>query len=124
MVHAVEVLVVVADRVRLGLVVAQLVDGLHLRRDAGAFAGELAAHMGEAAVCVVLQRRHALDEQLERVDVARVGHAELAVVLREGLDDGVELLLLLALVLPVGVHGQAERVLPLVPVVQLSLIHI
>jgi hypothetical protein len=68
----------------------------------------------------VLQRDHAVDEQLERVEVAGVGDVELAVVLLEGVDDGVELALLLALVLPVGVHGQAEGVFPLVPVVDLD----
>ncbi|MCY1186299.1 hypothetical protein D9M73_271600 [compost metagenome] len=40
----------------------------------------------------------------------------MAVVLGKGIEDGVQLLLLLRLVFPVGVHGQAEGVFPLVPV--------
>src|SRR5690606_27991253 len=38
------------------------------------------------------------------------------VVLGEGIQYRIEFLLFLGLVLPVGVHGQAERILPLVPV--------
>jgi hypothetical protein len=68
----------------------------------------------------VFQRADAVEEELDRVDVARVGHVEVAVVLGEGVDDRVELALLLGLVLPVGVHGQAEGVFPLVPVVDLD----
>jgi hypothetical protein len=59
-------------------------------------------------------------KSLSGVDVARVGDVEMAVVLVEGVDDRVELALLLGLVLPVGVHGQAEGVFPLVPVVDLD----
>ncbi|MCY1298660.1 hypothetical protein D9M70_481560 [compost metagenome] len=114
--QAVEVLVVVAHGVDLGLHVAQLVDRLHLAGDPRTGATEVPADAGEALVGLVLQRGHAAEEQLQRVDVARVGQVGMAVVLGEGIEDGVELLLLLGLVLPVGVHGQAEGVLPLVPV--------
>ena len=40
--------------------------------------------------------------------------------LRERVDDGIELALLLGLVFPVGVHRQPERVFPLVPVLDLD----
>ncbi|MPN51332.1 hypothetical protein SDC9_198975 [bioreactor metagenome] len=99
---------------------AQLVDGLHLRRHARPRTGEMPARMGKTAVSVILQRHNALDEQLERVEIARIGHAQLAVVLGKGLDHGVELFLFLGLVFPVGIHGQAEGVFPLVPVVHLD----
>ena len=55
-VEAVEVLVVVADRVDLGLHVPQLVDRLHLAGHLGADAGELASDHREAAMGRVLQR--------------------------------------------------------------------
>ena len=119
-VQAVEVLVVVAERVGFGLVVAQLVNRLHLAGHAGTGTGELAPRMGKTTVGVVLQRRDAGQKQLERIDVARIGDAELAVVLGEGLDHRIQLFLFFALVFPVGVHRQAKRVFPLVPVVNLD----
>ncbi len=119
-VETVEELVVLADGVDLGLHVAQFVDRLHLAGDLRADSGELAPGHGETAVRGVFQRRHAGQEQLQRVDVARVGDVELAVVLRKGVDDRIELALLLGLVFPVGVHGQAEGILPLAPVVNVD----
>ncbi|MCY1464674.1 hypothetical protein D9M71_827350 [compost metagenome] len=44
----------------------------------------------------------------------------MAVVLREGIEDRVQLFLFLGLVFPVGVHGQAERIFPLVPIGDLA----
>ncbi|MNC18110.1 hypothetical protein D3C75_660050 [compost metagenome] len=119
-VEAVVELVVVGQRVDLRLRVADLVDGLHLAGDLGADAGELAADAGEALVGGVLAGADGLQEHLQRRQVAGVGDVQVAVVLRVGVDDGVELALLLGLVLPVGVHGQAEGVFPLVPVVNLD----
>ena len=118
--EAVVVLVVVGQAVDLRLRVADFVQRLHQAGHARAGAGELAAHVGEAPVRHVLVGRDARQEQLERVDVARIRHAQVAVVLREGVDDGVELALLLGLVLPVRVHRHAEGVLELVPVVDLD----
>ena len=81
--HAVEKLVVVADRVDLGLGMAQLVERLHLRRDARPGAAQVARDVGEMAVRLIFERRHTLDEYLDDVEVAGVADAELAVVLRE-----------------------------------------
>ncbi len=118
--HAVVVLVVVRDRVDLGLRVTDLVERLHQAGDARAGAGELAAGMGEAAVRDVLERADAAQEQLDGVEVARIGDVEVAVALDVGVEHGVQLALLLGLVLPVGIHGQAEGVFPLVPVMDLD----
>ncbi len=119
-VQPVEVLVEVADGVELRLRMAQLVDRLHLAGHARAHAAQRSPGHRIAAVRRVFERRHAGQEQLQRVQVARVADVELAVVLLEGVDDRVELLFLLALELPVGVHREAERVFPLVPVVDLD----
>jgi len=81
---------------------------------------EVASQVAEVPVGRVLQGRHPAQEQLERVDVAGVGQREVALSLGEAVDDGVELLVLLRLVLAVRVDRQPERVLPLVPVVNLD----
>ena len=114
--QAVEVLVVVAHGVDLRLHVAQFVDGLHLAGDPCTGAAELPADPGETLIGLVFQRRDTGQEQLQRVDVTGVRQRGMAVVLRERIEDRVEFFLFLGLVLPVGVHGQAERVFPLVPV--------
>ena len=119
-VEAVVEAVVVRQRVDLGLGVAQLVDGLHLAGHLRADTGHVAAQAGKAAVGVVFQRRHGRQEDLHGVDVARVGHVEVAVVLVVRVDDGVQLALFLGLVFPVRIHGQAEGVFPLLPVVNLQ----
>jgi len=68
----------------------------------------------------IFQRADTRQEQLECVDIASVGDVELAVVLLERVDNGVELALLLPLILPVGIHRETEWVFPLVPVVNLD----
>ena len=119
-VHSAVVLVVLADRVGLGLRVAQLVDALAQRREPAPGPVEVAGQVAEVPVGRVLQGRHPAQEQLERVDVAGVGQRQVALPLGEAVDDGVELLVLLRLVLAVRVDRQPERVLPLVPVVDLD----
>ena len=120
LVHPVVVLVVVRDRVDLRLEVTVFIDRLHLAGDARTGAVHLAAHHREATGGHQLKRRRRAKEKLEHVDVAGIGHRQVAVVLVEAIEDGVQLALLLGLVFPVGVHGQAERILPLVPVVNLD----
>ena len=119
-VEAVVVLVVVRQGVDLCLRMTQLVERLHQAGHTRTGAREGTAGHGEATVRHVLERADAGQEQLDGIEVARVGHVQVTVVLRIGLDDGVELALLFRLVFPVGVHGQAERVFPLVPVVDLD----
>jgi hypothetical protein len=114
--EAVVIAVVVGQGVDLRLRMADLVDGLHLAGHLGADAGELAPDPGEALVRRILARADGLQENLQRRQVAGVGEIQVAVVLGVGIDDGVELALLFGLVFPVGVHGQAEGVFPLVPV--------
>jgi hypothetical protein len=97
-----------------------IVDRLHLRGDLGTDPGEGAAGHRKAAVGAVFERGDRRQEDLQAVDVARVRHAEVCVVLGEGVDHRVQLALLFALVFPVGVHGQAERVFPLAPVFDLD----
>jgi hypothetical protein len=106
-VQAVVVLVVVGQGVDLGLGVADLVEGLHQAGDARADAGNWRPAWAKPR-CAVLQRADAAEEELDGVEVAGVGDVQVAVVLGVGVDDRVELALLLGLVLPVGVHGQAE----------------
>ncbi|MPM30201.1 hypothetical protein SDC9_76749 [bioreactor metagenome] len=113
-------LVVVRQGVDLGLRVAHLVDRLAQRREARARAVELPGQVGEVAVGLVLQRGHAAEEDLHRVQVAGVGEGEVALALREAVQDGVEALVLLRLVAVVRVDGQPERVVPLGPVVDLD----
>ena len=48
----------------------------------------------------------------------------MTVILGEGIEDRVELLLFLRLVFPVAVHGQAEGVFPLVPVGDLDALEV
>ena len=81
---------------------------------------KMACEVREVAVCLIFQRRHALDEELYCVQVTRVGDAELPVVLRHRIDDRVKLALLLRLELPIGVHGQLEGIFPSIPVVDLD----
>ena len=119
-VHAVEVLVVVRNGVRFGLEVTQFIDGLHLSGHARTRTCELTADVLKTTVGVVLQRCYALNEQFQSVDVARITHAQLTIVLRERVDHRVKLLVLFALVFPISVHGQTERVFPFVPVVDLD----
>jgi hypothetical protein len=114
------VLVVVGEGVDLGLRVAHLVDRLAQRREPRAGTVEVPGEVGEVAVGLVLQRRDALEEQLHRVEVGRLGQAEVALALGEPVEHGVEPLVLLRLVLRVGVDGEAEGVLPLAPVVDLD----
>ena len=105
--HAVEVTVVVADRVRLGLVaVTQLVDRLHLTGHARTFTTETAARPCLNRDGRNTRGRHALNEELERIDIARIADTEKAVVLRERVNDGAELFFS-PWIFP-GVHGQAE----------------
>ena len=104
----------------LRLRVAHLVDRLHQAGDARSNTGEVAAGGRKTAVRLVFERRDAGEEELDGVQVARVGDTEVAVVLREGVEYRVELALLLGLVLPVGVHRQAEGIFPLVPIVDLD----
>ncbi len=118
--HAVVVLVVVGDGVHLGLCMTDLVERLHQASNTRPRARKLAAGVSKAAVRNVLERANAAHEQLDGVDVARIGDVEMAVVLVERVENGVQLALLLGLVFPVGIHGQAERIFPLVPVVDLD----
>jgi len=71
-------------------------------------------------VRLIFLRRNAGQEQLHDIGVAAVGDLGLAVVLREGVEHRIELALLLRLEFPVGVHGQAERVFPRRPVLDLD----
>ena len=96
----------------LGLRVPQLVDALAQRREARTGPVQMAGEILEVAVRRVFERGDALEEDLQRVDVARVGEVQVTLPLGETLDDRVELLVLLRLVLAVGVDGQPERVLP------------
>ena len=119
-VKAREEFVVVAEGVQLGLGMTQLVDGLHLAGDARTGAAKRTSGMREAAMGGVFQRRDALQPQLHRAQVARVGNIQLAVVLLERIEDGVELALFLGLILPVGLHGEAEWIGPPIPVLDLD----
>jgi hypothetical protein len=76
--------------------------------------------VGEVAVGLVLQRRHALEKELHRVEVGGLGQGEVALALGEPVEHGIQALVLLGLVLGVRVDGEAERVLPLAPVVDLD----
>nr|WP_253272643.1 hypothetical protein [Arsenicicoccus sp. oral taxon 190] len=111
------VLVVVGQRVDLGLAVAHLVDRLAQRGEAGSRPVEVPRQVGQVAVRLVLQRGHAGEEDLHGVEVAGVGQGQVPLPLGEAVEDRVEPLVLLRLVLVVGVDGQAEGVLPLAPVV-------
>ncbi|MNM95424.1 hypothetical protein D3C81_1078690 [compost metagenome] len=114
--QAVEVLVVVAHRVHLGLHVAQLVDRLHLAGHPRTGTAKVPADPGEPLVSLIFQWCDAAEKQLQGIDVAGIGDVLMAVVLGEGIEDRIQLLLFFGLVFPVGVHGQAEGVFPLVPV--------
>src|SRR3546814_3793597 len=61
-----------------------------------------------------------LDEYLQCREIAGIGDIEMTVVLGMGIEDGVVFPFFLGLVFPVGVHRQAERILPPVPVVNLD----
>ncbi len=117
---AIEELVVMADCVDLGLRVTQFVDCLHLAGDPRTGSTKVAPRQREAAVRGVFERAHPRQEQLQRIDIPRVGDIELAVVLLEGINDRVELAFFFALIFPVSVHCQAKRVFPFVPVVDLD----
>jgi hypothetical protein len=79
--QAVEVLVVVTHGVYLGLHVAQFIDGLHLAGDACPGTTELPADPREPLIGLVLQRRDARQEQLQRIDITGVRQCGMAVVL-------------------------------------------
>ncbi len=115
-VQTIKVLVVVAHGVQLGLHMTQLVNRLHLAGYPRTGPAEMPADLGIALKRAVFQRRNTGQKQLEGVNVARIGNVLVAVVLGEGVEDSVQLLLFFGLILPVGIHGQAERVFPLVPV--------
>src|SRR3546814_13116495 len=53
-----------------------------------------------------------LDEYLQCREIAGIGDIEMTVVLGMGIEDGVVFPFFLGLVFPVGVHRQAERILP------------
>ena len=117
---AVVELVVVRQGVNLRLGVTDFVDRLHLASDLGADPAKFPANTGKTAVCRVLARADCLQEDLQRRQVAAVGNVQMAIVLGMGVDDRVELALLLGLVFPVGVHRQPEGILPFFPVVHLD----
>ena len=119
-VHAIEVLVVVRDGMRFGLEVTQFINGLHLSGDTRTCTCELTTHVLKTTVGVVLQRCHTLNEQFQSIDVARITDTQLTIVLRKGVDHRVKFLVLFALVFPIRVHGQTERVFPFVPVMDLD----
>ena len=95
------------------------IDGLELAGYAGAGAAKTAAQHGEAAESGVLQRCNTLHPDLHGIHVPCIGYVQLAVVLGKTVKDGVQFPFLLRLVFPVSVHGETERVLPLVPVLDL-----
>ena len=111
------VLVVVADRVDLRLGVPQLVHALAQRGEPRRGALKVAGEEREVPVRRVLQRGDALQEDLDRVEVAGVGQRQVTLGLREAVQDGVQPFVLLRLVLVIGVDGEPERVGPAVPVV-------
>src|SRR5690554_3278156 len=119
-VQAVKVLVVMAHGVLLGLGMTQLVNRLHLAGNPCTGTTELATNLGVTLEGSVLKRRYTTEEQLQGVHVTGIGNVLVAVVLGKGVEDGVQLLLFLGLVLPVGVHGQTERIFPLGPVYNLD----
>src|SRR5579875_3146008 len=75
---------------------------------------------GKTAMGIVFKRYHALDENLNRVEVSRIGERKEPVVLRKGIDHGIEFLLFFALVFPIGISGETEGIFRFVPVVDLD----
>ena len=109
-------LVVMAHRMLLGLGVAQLINRLHLTGNTRPGPTELATHFGVALESRVFQGRHTGQEQFQRIHITAVRNVLVAVVLSKGIENGVQLFLFFSLVLPVGVHGQTERIFPLGPI--------
>ena len=112
----VEIRVVVTAAVDLGLGVAQLVERLHLRGDAQADIGNLTAQHRETAMRLIFTGGDGGQEDFQHIDVTAIGDRGLAVVLLEAVEHGIELALFFSLILPIAVHGQAERIDEAVPV--------
>ena len=113
---AVEKFVVMAHGVDLRLHMAQFVDRLHLAGNARADAAELPPHMGIALKSLIFERGYAGEENLDGVEIARVGNIHLAVVLGKCIENGIKLFLFFGLVFPISIHGEAEWVFPFRPI--------
>ena len=71
--HAIEVLVVVANGMNLGLGMTQFINRLHLTSDLCAFTAELTSQTGKGPMRLIFQRGNALNKEFERVDIACTG---------------------------------------------------
>ncbi len=100
----------------LRLHVTQFINGLHLAGHSSANTAELTTGVSKALERLILKRRNTGQEDFQCVDITRIGDVELAVVLRKRIKNGVQLFLFFSLILPVGIHGQAERIFPFGPV--------
>ena len=103
---------------RLG--VANFINGLHLTGHLRPYTAKLAAHTGKPFVRGVLTRTDGLQKYFQGRQIACIGNIQMAVILRMGVNNRVKLALFFRLILPVRIHGQAERIFPLVPVMDLQ----